>query len=193
MHARVLFVMVLLLYYTVMHHYCRDATLLRKDENSHGLETYKDSAPNTIPANDHCSGATSIPFADLPRVYHGSTSGATPDINSIRDGDECGVTSDTRGVWYTFVGNGKLTYIAFSNEYGDDARASLFSGSSCNALVCEDYYRNADLFLAVPESGVEYWLLVARKSENVRSDFPYIETAVGKCDYELSVEQEEDS
>lgn len=134
--------------------------------------------------NNRCEEATFFPFTDLPRTFRGSLSEAGTQVNGIRGGsEECGITPDTLGDWYTFVGNGKLTHIAYSNAYGNDALVSLFRGAACDALVCEDHFGSTNLIIILPESGVEYWLLVARRSQSMAAD---------NYEYELSMNQRYD-
>ena len=84
-----------------------------------------------IPSNDRCEDAALID--GVPFTQQGSTAGATPDFTLF---DElCGGTIDSRGVWYYFIGRGKVTKFSYSNSI-NKPQISLYSGA-CNAPVCE--------------------------------------------------------
>ncbi|KAL7521657.1 hypothetical protein ACHAWX_006331 [Stephanocyclus meneghinianus] len=123
-----------------------------------------------IPSNDKCENATSISASS---VYSGTTAGSTPDFNAFDM--KCGGSEDNRGVWYSFTGNGKLTYFTYTPMYVD-TQLSLFGGN-CDNLKCEGNYGSETSFSFVPVSGKQYRLFLA-------GSYFY---SVG--DYSLSMEQ----
>ena len=123
------------------------------------------------PINDKCKDATSI--AAFPFVAQESTFGATPDFNIFNE--MCGATSSGRGVWYSFVGNNKLTTVSFSMpsiSWGSSAQLSLFSGT-CNILICEEDFGSSNLFEFVPKIGIEYRILLSGDSFSTVGDYEF--------------------
>eukprot|EP01082_Thalassiosira_pseudonana_P005637 g5141.t1 g5141 contig19:16318-20671(-) len=127
-----------------------------------------------IPANDECQNAIPILSDSLPITFPGTTVGAIADFDVFDK--QCGGTEDNRGVWYSFLGNGKLMFVSYSTSYA--SQLSLLRGA-CNNLVCENNYEGLGSFFFVPMNGVEYFVLLSGTS------FPEV------GDYELSIEQYE--
>ncbi len=112
-----------------------------------------------IPQNDRCINATVI--RSFPLSQRGSTAGATPDFDLFDD--RCGGALDSRGVWYMFAGNNKVTTVSFSMSnlpYGTSSQLSLFSGS-CSNLKCEADFGRLDKVSFHAVDGVSYWLLLS--------------------------------
>jgi len=112
-----------------------------------------------IPQNDDCKNASVI--ESFPFSQRGTTIGATPDFDLFDD--RCGGGLDSRGIWYMFTGNDKVTTVSFSMPnlaYGTSSQLSLFSGS-CNKLKCEADFGGLDKVSFHAANGVNYWLLLS--------------------------------
>ncbi|KAL7489444.1 hypothetical protein ACHAW6_015061 [Cyclotella cf. meneghiniana] len=144
-------------------------------ENFDASDTYDLTVSEyDIPSNNKCENASLI---STRLLYPGTTAGSTPDFDSLNE--QCGCTQNSRGVWYSFTGNGNLTYFSFTpTYYYGDAQLSLFGGT-CDNLFCEDDYGSETSFSFVPVRGRHYYLYIAGNSFD----------AVG--DYSLSMEQYE--
>ena len=123
-----------------------------------------------LPINDSCDDATSISTDVLPYTIHGTTAGARPDFTLFSVDTSCGGTADARGVWYSLIGNGKLTTISYDNILSKNSQMSLYSGS-CNTLVCEVNAESTGFIQFVPDSGKEYRLLLTGNSFSAVGDY----------------------
>ena len=120
-----------------------------------------------VPSNDKCEDAVSFAPGSL---YPGTTKGATLDFDEFNPQAECGGTGWNRGVWYSFTGNGKLTFISFTPSY-EGAQMSLFSGSCGNSLYCESNHGTETSFSFVPVNDIEYRLFLAGSSFDAAGDY----------------------
>lgn len=105
------------------------------------------------PVNNECDGATEIALSATPSVVQGSNVGATLDLNL------CNPEADSRGVWYSLKGEGKLVSISHTGQ----GAVSVLNGP-CNNLACVGQFRlGFGVYEFVPENGIDYKMLVSRR------------------------------
>lgn len=112
-----------------------------------------------VPANDKCSAATtisSVPF-NLNSV---DTSLATSDVNTTI----CNVNAADVGIWYSFLGNGKIVTIQLLNPTFN-AKIALFSGT-CSVLTCVEDSGSGDVLTWPAILDVPYLVLVSGVSQS---------------------------
>ncbi|HRG01580.1 MAG TPA: T9SS type A sorting domain-containing protein [Bacteroidia bacterium] len=110
----------------------------------------------TPPANDACSGATTVSCAG---TYTGST------ILATSTGDPagtCGTTAGTPGVWYKFTGNGQIiTASLCGSSY--DTKIQVYSGT-CGSLSCvsgnDDFCGTSSQVTWTSTNAVDYYIFV---------------------------------
>lgn len=111
--------------------------------------------PNTPPANDQCSGATTVTCGG---TYIGSTSLAT----STGDPGTCNVTTAAPGVWFKFVGTGANTTASLCGS-GFDTKIQVFTGS-CGSTTCvdgnDDYCSLQSQVTWAAATGTTYYIFV---------------------------------
>jgi len=141
-----------------------------------------------VPVNDRCEGAIAVdPSPNLPVLIKEDNRGATPDFTELTV-ETCGVNWNSRGLWYSLVGNGanvRLEYQLWSKANGL-SQLSIFTGSCGEGeLVCfanaqgaaDDSYSpdfNALVvheFLA--EEGIEYMILLTGEHFNTAADYEF--------------------
>ena len=104
------------------------------------------------PVNDECDGATGIALSATPSVVQGSNLGATLDLNV------CDSQDDSRGVWYSLKGEGKLVSVSPTGQ----GAVSVLNGP-CNNLACVGQFSlGYSVYEFVPENGIDYKMLVSR-------------------------------
>ncbi|MEM7298712.1 MAG: hypothetical protein AAF391_10660, partial [Bacteroidota bacterium] len=79
------------------------------------------------PANDDCANAEVITCGDS---VAGSTANATADTC-----EDCGVSIDAPGVWYSFEGNDQYVTFSLCGATSYDSKLNIYSGT-CAALLC---------------------------------------------------------
>lgn len=111
------------------------------------------------PANDLCSGATSLPCGTTNMA--GSTAGAT----SVSDPASC---ASNFGVWYTFTGDGQETTISVDAAAGYNPELVFFSGAcgSLTNITCENNTGNGGVedYTFITTNGVTYYLYIAHQN-----------------------------
>ena len=118
------------------------------------------------PVNDECDGATEIALSATPSVVQGSNLGATLDLNV------CDSQVDSRGVWYSLKGEGKLVSISHTGQEGS---VYVLNGP-CNNLTCVDQFSlGTSAYEFVPESGIEYKMLVSRYGDSDSHQLSFIQ------------------
>ncbi|MFZ1330642.1 MAG: T9SS type A sorting domain-containing protein [Flavobacteriales bacterium] len=81
-----------------------------------------------LPANVLCSGA-------LPLACDSSVTGDTS-LGIATPGPTCGPANITsKGLWYTFMGNGDDVILSTCGQAGFDTKISVFTGT-CSSLIC---------------------------------------------------------
>ncbi|KAL7573287.1 hypothetical protein ACA910_003431, partial [Epithemia clementina (nom. ined.)] len=120
------------------------------------------------PVNDQCDSATLI-ASGLPFQTQGTTDGAKPDFAT----NTCNIDASARGVWYHFLGTGRVTRVDLTTPTFNGA-ISIFSGTSCTFLECEVNGNN--LVEWVAELGVTYYILVTGKDFNSVGSFGLLVT-----------------
>lgn len=137
-------------------------------ENFYAASAYDFSVfEYALPTNDKCEDAVLLSTGS---VYPGTTVGATVDFDEFNPQTECGGTGWNRGVWYYFIGNGKVTFISFSPSY-EGAQLSLFRGSCGDSLSCESNHGTETSFSFVSVNGIEYRLFLAGSSFGAAGDY----------------------
>ena len=119
------------------------------------------------PENDQCENADPLQI-DAPAIV-----GTTESSSTKLDLDSCGDVFDIGfgGVWYSVVGNGDVLLVGVNTDTdspfaGFDPQISVYSGSSCDDLICVDGndegtrlgYASAVAFEST--EGQEYFVLV---------------------------------
>ena len=118
-----------------------------------------------IPDNNTCEDTTVISTNILTYINHMNTDGARHDFNLFSK--LCGGVATSCGVWYSFVGNGKLASIFYTNSLSRNTQMSLIliSGPcNINMLVCEENYGSISSIQSVLVNDNEYRLLLAGNS-----------------------------
>ncbi|MEM7161509.1 MAG: T9SS type A sorting domain-containing protein [Bacteroidota bacterium] len=85
-----------------------------------------DSLP--APDNDMCTGAIPV---DCGETVNGSTEFANISLN----GEFCGTSIDSPGIWYSIVGDGSLIEASTCDSADFDTKISVFTGT-CDSLIC---------------------------------------------------------
>eukprot|EP00523_Entomoneis_sp_CCMP467_P023211 CAMPEP_0168830468 /NCGR_PEP_ID=MMETSP0727-20121128/1546_1 /TAXON_ID=265536 /ORGANISM="Amphiprora sp., Strain CCMP467" /LENGTH=1752 /DNA_ID=CAMNT_0008883699 /DNA_START=232 /DNA_END=5491 /DNA_ORIENTATION=- len=121
------------------------------------------------PVNNECK--TSAPIS-LPFKQDGTTTAATYDTPDAL----CGVEASSRGVWYSFVGTGKMTSIRYKTSFRYKRIVLYEQGSSCDELTCIGYTSaNGDGLTAERElltkEGVTYQVLLTGYYNGNTGDF----------------------
>lgn len=109
------------------------------------------------PANDLCSGATSLPCATTNLA--GTTVGST----NVADPAGCG---SNYGVWYTFVGDGQSTTISSTATFDHEMVISSGSCGSLSNVTCEDVGLSGgtETYTFTATNGVTYFVYIAHYS-----------------------------
>jgi hypothetical protein len=138
--------------------------------------TFSITAPVPPPANDLCSGATSV------------TCGATVTVNTANANTDasgsgfCGTTITTPGVWYQIAGNGQQMTVSTVGLTASDTKLMVYSGS-CAALACvggsDDFSGTQSQVTWTSVSGTTYYVLAALYTGT--GSFPMSLTCVTPC------------
>ncbi|MCG9910112.1 MAG: PKD domain-containing protein [Flavobacteriales bacterium] len=106
------------------------------------------------PANDACSGATTL-------ACGASLSGTT--VNTVLETSPAGCASQY-GVWYTFTGDGQATTITSTASF--DHELTILSGScgSLTSIACVDLSLSTETYSFTTVPGVQYYVYVAHWS-----------------------------
>ncbi|KAL7572869.1 hypothetical protein ACA910_004524 [Epithemia clementina (nom. ined.)] len=115
-----------------------------------------------VPENDNCGTAVTIAGNSLPFTTEGTTAGASIDFSE----PTCGLSSTSRGVWYTLVGTGRYIRVTYEADYSDDI--AVLSGS-CVELQCIVISPFLTEFVA--QAGVRYYIVLS--GTNFNATGPY--------------------
>ena len=106
------------------------------------------------PPNDSCESATTID--SLPKRFTDTNVGAFPEFVD----PTCGIGPDSRGVWYTYVGDDSIIEATLTTSFTFQSEISVFRGS-CARLECVQNVAASLYSYSSRTPNVITWLAVA--------------------------------
>lgn len=123
-----------------------------------------DVACVAAPVNDICSGALNLTCGGTLSTQNNTSA------TSTEDGLVCGTTvgATSRGMWYKFVGDGKIATITTTSLTGSEI--SVWTGSDCSSLTClSGTLGTTHTFTA--EAGTTYYILASTNAGGASTAF----------------------
>ncbi len=116
------------------------------------------------PVNDICSGALNLTCGGTLSTQNNTSA------TSTEDGLVCGTTvgATSRGMWYKFVGDGKIATITTASLTGSEI--SVWTGSDCSSLTCLSGVLGTTITFTA-EAGTTYYVLASTNAGGASAAF----------------------